>query len=142
MLDEKPTMTKFFRPLVDTLNKLYTMGKAIQILILQTLSNESLYLFLRDESPYTPLGQLTCRIALIAWSCDLPARTLLTNIVPYNVRNGCHLCEDTGANERSKPLHRWWPFNKDMVLRSHHSLIDNARTATETHSSVGLDILL
>lgn len=90
----------------------------------------------------TPLGQVTCRIALIACSCDLPARALLTNIVQYNGRNGCHLCEDTGANERSKPLHRWWPFNKDMVLRSHHSLIDNARTATETHSSVGLDILL
>ena len=89
----------------------------------------------------TPLGEVTCRLALIACSCDLPARALLSNIVQYNGRNGCHLCEDTGANQRSKPLHRWWPFNKDMVLRSHHSLIDNAWTANEIHSTVGIDLL-
>ena len=32
----------------------------------------------------TPLGQVTCRLALIACSSNLPARALLTNIVQYN----------------------------------------------------------
>ena len=72
----------------------------------------------------TPLGQVTCRLALIACSSNLPARALLTNIVQYNGHNGCHCCEGTGASQHSKPLHCWWPFNKDMVLRSNRQRID------------------
>ena len=70
--DEKPTMTKFFRPLVDVLNKLYTTGIYL-ILILQK-GIIILILISSGMKVLTPLGQVTCRLALIACSCDLPAR--------------------------------------------------------------------
>ncbi len=75
-------------------------------------------------------GSKTLRAAVIALSCDLPARALVLNMRQFNGRHGCHLCEDEGKTAAGNPLFRWWPYNDHQELRTEKSIIENAVKAT------------
>ena len=81
----------------------------------------------------TPNGTKKIKAALVAVSCDLPARALVLNMLQYNCTQGCHLCEDTGKNSK---LFRWWPYNGNQVLRTKDTLLQNAYTATSENKPV------
>ena len=72
----------------------------------------------------------TVKAALVAISCDLPARALVLNMCQFNGAQGCHLCEDPGQTARGNHLFRWWPPNPSYVLRSKESLSADAIKAT------------
>ena len=78
----------------------------------------------------TPSGVQTVKAALVAISCDLPARALVLNMRQFNGAEGCHLCEDPGQTAVGNHLFRWWPPNPSNVLRSKESLSADAIKAT------------
>ena len=83
------------------------------------------------------------QIVKAAVTCDLPARCRVLNMRQFNGSQGCHLCEDTGANDG---MFRWWPHNRLQVLRSRQSLVKDAIEATKSdemvvvsvHGSIGI----
>ncbi len=85
----------------------------------------------------TPSGDKIIARAMLLCSVDLPARAILLCMKQFNGRCGCCYCEDTGKTTESNYLHRWWPFCRTVVDRSHTSIIGNARSATESGASVG-----
>jgi hypothetical protein len=70
------------------------------------------------------------RVALVAASCDLPARALVLNMRQFNGRHGCHLCEDEGQTSAGNPLFRWWPPSSTQKLRTKKSLTEDSIKAT------------
>lgn len=76
------------------------------------------------------------RVAIVAASCDLPARALVLNMRQFNGLHGCHLCEDKGKTAEGKPLFRWWPPNNEQTLRTKQSLTDDAIKATTENNPV------
>lgn len=84
----------------------------------------------------TPVGYRTVKVALIAISCDLPARAIVLNMRQFNGRHGCHLCEDEGKTAANNSLFRWWPYNDKQELRTKDSLLKNAVEVTENDEIV------
>ena len=78
----------------------------------------------------TPSGVHTVKAALVAISCDLPARALVLNMRQFNGAQACHLCEDNGQTSATNHLLRWWPPNPSSVLRTKESLSADAIKAT------------
>ena len=117
----KPTMNVFMKPLLDSVNELYTKGKHFL----------GIYIFLFWHfSQGVEIRGRKVRVALVAASCDLPARALILNMRQFNGRHGCHLCEDEGQTAEGKPLFRWWPPNSTQKLRTRNSLTDDSIKAT------------
>ena len=63
------------------------------------------------------------KAAIVAVTCDLPARAALLNMRQFNGRHGCHRCKDEGVNTVETPMVRWWPYNHNQELRSKDSMI-------------------
>lgn len=55
------------------------------------------------------------RAMLLLSSCELPVKSLVSNMKAYNGKYGCTICEDTGEGS-SNPLHRIWPFRVQLML--------------------------
>ncbi len=72
------------------------------------------------------------KAAIVAVTCDLPARALVLNMRQFNGKHGCHLCEDEGVNYPSLPMLRYWPYNSIQILRSRESILKNCFEATES----------
>lgn len=81
-----------------------------------------------------PLGRKLAKAILLLCTVDLTARVLVLNMKHLNGICGCSYCEDTGQTD--SPLHRFWPFTGSMVLRTHHSVMDNAKKAHEDGTTV------
>ena len=70
---------------------------------------------------------------LLLTSVDLPARALVLNMKQFNGRYGGCFCYDEGSTSTGDALHRFWPPRSvSPDLRTHQSLLDNAREATNT----------
>lgn len=94
-----------------------------------------LYLFLGIEVS-TEGATRSFKAAMVALSCDLPARALLLNMKQFNGQHGCHLCEDPGKTSALNPLFRWWPYNNASVKRTKQSLTANSVEATLKQDTV------
>lgn len=125
---EKPTMNMFMKPLVDQANELYQKGE-----IVYTLRHyNNIFRITENE---------TIKVAIVAMSCDLPARAMVLNMKQFNGRSGCHLCEDEGATSESNRLFRWWPFSSSPMLRTRESLISNAVYASTHNEAVSCNLI-
>ena len=49
-------------------------------------------------------GSRVVKVALVAVTCNLPARALVLNMNQIKGSYSCHLCEDKGSTEDSKNL--------------------------------------
>lgn len=127
----KPTMNFFLKPLIESANKLYHNGMYFTVLML--------YMYVSHITIGIEVCISSCKriikAAIVIMSCDLPARALVLNMRQFNGRNGCHLCEDTGATSDHNRLFRWWPYQTTSVLRTKESLINNGIYAT-THDEI------
>jgi len=126
-------MNTFLQPLLDSANDLYNQGiiKTLFCHLLPVIFHTSFFLYIGIQVR-TPTGYATVRAALVVCSCDLPARALVTNMLQFNGTHGCLYCEDSGDTVEGKPLHRFWPHKPNSTLRTHQSLISNAKDAV-TH---------
>ncbi|XP_035662855.1 uncharacterized protein LOC118406704 [Branchiostoma floridae] len=97
----KPIMTTYLRPLVETLNKIYTDG-----VVVSDVDNNS---------------EKTVRGLLLLCSVDLQAKALLANTKQYNGEFGCNNCEDKGKSVRGKGGHRIWPYEGPTTMRTHRT---------------------
>ena len=82
----------------------------------------------------TPCGIRKVKAAIIAVTCDLPARAVVLNMKQFNGKHGCHLCEDEGENSAANPMLRWWPHNENQKLRSKKSFLNNCLEATSQNA--------
>lgn len=83
----------------------------------------------------TASGCITIRTTLLMCSVDLPARSLCANMKQYNGQYGCIYCENPGTPRLSCPSVRdWLPGTHN--LRTHQSIIQNAREAAEGREAV------
>ena len=57
----------------------------------------------------TTAGIVTARALLLAFSVDLPAKALITNMKQWNGIQGYLYCADEGATLANDHLHRYWP---------------------------------
>ena len=149
----KPTMNNYLKPVVESASDLYTKGTSLTELamgvVLITLYsmgykctcfrflhgcmgpvNSISLILMTGIEVSTPSGVQTVKAALVAISCDLPARALVLNMRQFNGAEGCHLCEDPGQTAVGNHLFRWWPPNPSNVLRSKESLSADAIKAT------------
>lgn len=68
---------------------------------------------------------------ILLCSVDLPAKAIVANSKQYNGKHGCNTCEDEGVKGPGPA--RYWPYDPSGgILRTHDSIIQNAKTATET----------
>lgn len=83
------------------------------------------------ESPEE--GQFICRAILLCGTADLPARSLLCNLIQYNGADACSNCEQEGKTEASGKGHvRIFPFIKDDLkgpVRTPVNVFENAKVA-------------
>ena len=84
----------------------------------------------------TPLGSYTCRAILLLCSTDLPAQAQLLNMKYFNGKYACAHCEDEGVPRQACPRVRDWPFRGEAILRTHSSILCNARDAITQHNAV------
>lgn len=84
----------------------------------------------------TAYGPRKIKAAMVAMSCDLPARALVLNMKQFNGAYGCHLCEDPGESCSNSPMLRWWPYNGAVVGRTKESLLKNSLEVANTQEVV------
>lgn len=77
----------------------------------------------------SPIGLVHARAILLLSSLDLPARAIVTNVKHFNGKHSCIYCEQEGTTSERSHSHRWWPFESNVVFRTHHSLMENAKEA-------------
>lgn len=100
-------MQSFLKPLVDSINKLYTEGVEVN----------------------TPFGERRVHAMLMVCSLDLPAKAALLNMKQYNGANGCSVCDAPGKTFPGCHLHRFWPFDQEGALRTDTTMRTNALNA-------------
>ena len=128
-------MNKFLKPLVDSANSLYTKGMH-DVYISATIMFSGC-IILAGIEVLTPEGTIkTVKAAIVAVSCDLPARAIVLNMRQFNGKQGCHLCEDEGTTDPNNHLVRWWPHNPGQVLRTKQSMIRDIATAVSENAIV------
>ena len=87
----------------------------------------------------TPNGQQRLiRTTLLLSSADLPGKSLMANMKQFNGEKGCSVCEDEGKTVGVGGLHRVWPYNTNMVLRTHRSVVESVRKVIQTGKPVRL----
>ena len=69
-------------------------------------------------------------------SVDLPARASVMNMKQFNGKHGCAYCEDEGVPRPTSHLHRNWPYSTTSIPRTHHSIVDNAKSALRSNDAV------
>ena len=70
-------------------------------------------------------------------TADLPAKAVLLNMKQYNGKYGCNnLCEDEGVPRACSHLQRDWPYKENMTLRTHPSLLNQAKQTAVNGSVV------
>ena len=79
----------------------------------------------------TPDGNLVSKSMLLVATADLPAKACMLNMKQYNGKYGCSACEMEGVSRQNNHLHRDWPYKDSVALRTHLSLMENARAAVE-----------
>jgi hypothetical protein len=145
-------MNVYLRPLVDSLNDLYHEGKYIvhnaqlalksdfllSVRIFKTSKLNCSYvadnlIALIGFEISTESGPRKIKAAMVAMSCDLPARALVLNMKQFNGEYGCHLCEDPGE---SSSMLRWWPYKSTVVSRTKESLLKNSLEVANTQEVV------
>lgn len=88
----------------------------------------------------TVSGCITIRTTLLMCSVDLPARSLWANMKQFNRQYGCIYCENPGTPRLSCPSARdWLPGSHN--LRTHQSIIQNAKEATESREAVYANVM-
>ena len=73
---------------------------------------------------------------LLTASVDLPARALVANMKQFNGKSACITCLDEGECPPGQSLARYYPFRENSVLRSHNSVLHDAREATRGTEAV------
>ena len=58
------------------------------------------------------------------------------NMKQYNGKYGCSICMDEGQSPPNCPLQRFYPYTDNCVMRTHQSVLDDAREAVETKHAV------
>lgn len=86
----------------------------------------------------TSSGQMQTRAMLLLNSVDLPARAILLNMKQFNDQHARCYCEDQGDTPPTNHLHRFWPPSGSPVLRTHLSLMTNAKDALSDGNAVCL----
>ena len=69
-------------------------------------------------------------------SADLPAKALVLNEKQYNGQYGCSYCESQGSTPPGDCLHRYWPYEPNIVLRTHAGVVENAKEAVRGNDAV------
>lgn len=110
-----PNMLTFLNPFVEKLNNLHANGVHIQ-----------------DSA----VGNITVKCMLFVVSADLPARAEVMNMKRYNGKCACHLCKQEGVGYGPNNIHRSWPLEHDIQLRSHEDQMDFASRATRQNAAV------
>jgi len=82
----------------------------------------------------TPDGRMKAHVMLLFSCVDLPAQALMLNMKQFNGKWGCNYCEDEGVPRRSCHLHRNWPYEESVVLRTHQSMMQNAHDSKASSS--------
>ena len=120
--DRKPLMTSFLKPIFDHLHEL---EHGIDV-----------------ESPER--GQYRLKAALIACTCDLPARSIVTNMIRYNGAYCCAKCMQKGETAKTGARGSVHVFSFDAAhpkgpSRSEESVLENAHQAMELRKNGNLD---
>ena len=84
----------------------------------------------------TPDGLKVCRATLLLISVDLPAQSKMLNMKQYNGSYACNHCEDEGVPRPSSHLHRNWPYSPTSIIRTHSSMIENAKDTLNNNKPV------
>ena len=122
--EKKPLMTSFLKPIFNHLNEL---EDGIDV-----------------ESPER--GKYSLKAALIACTCDLPARSIVTNMIQYNGAYCCAKCMQKGETARTGTTTRGsvhvFSFNASDPKgppRTEQSMLENAHEAIELRKNGNLD---
>ena len=86
----------------------------------------------------TPSGTVNAKAVLLMCSADLPAKALLVDMKQFNGKQACSHCLDEGVTRETSHLHRNWPFNEHVTLRTHQTVIRDARNAVENGTVVSI----
>ena len=77
---------------------------------------------------------------LLMCSEDLPAKAVTVNMKQFNGEYGCLHCEHKGVPRPSCHLHRNWPYEADVVPRTHSSIMTAASKAVAGNKAVSRHI--
>lgn len=84
----------------------------------------------------TPDGMKTLKCILLLSAVDLPARAMLLSMKQFNGIKGCSFCYYPGQSALGSPLHRFWPPQSSVILRTHDSMCKDAQEAVESNVPV------
>lgn len=117
------------------------MNYIIRVILALYNAFQQCYTFTIGFQVVTSAGSVMVKAAIVAMSCDLPARAIVLNMKQFNGQHGCHLCEDEGATSVRNKLFRWWPCTSSSTLRSKESLVSNSVYATKHNVVVSYNVL-
>ena len=86
----------------------------------------------------TPDGVMKAHAIILICSVDLPAQAKLLNMKQYNGKFAYPMCEDEGVPRPRAPMIRNWPFNPSSTLRTHNSVMSNAKKAIDEGCAVSI----
>ena len=66
---------------------------------------------------------------------------MVLNEKQFNGQYGCSYCESEGSTPPGDHLHRFWPYEPNLVLRTHAGVVENAKEAMRENDSVCLFFL-
>ncbi len=86
-------------------------------------------------------GRKIVKLFFLAMCADLPARAAVSNMKQFNGKSPCHMCFDEGECRTNQPMLRFFPFNKHSQLRTHASVMEDAKKAVESGEAVSVNSL-
>lgn len=92
-------------------------------------NNISKYHFVTGITVQTDEGALLVKAQLLMASLDLPARAIVANMKQFNGKFGCSVCLDEGKSRPGQAMLRYFPFKELVQLRTHTSMVTDARKA-------------
>lgn len=85
----------------------------------------------------TPDGTFKARAMLHICTTDLPARAAVASMKQFNGEQACPTCLDSGDNtSTTSRMHRVWPFNDNMVLRTQNKVSSAFKKAVQHRKPV------
>lgn len=84
---------------------------------------------------------LLVKAQLLIVSLDLPARALVANMKQFNGKFGCSVCFDEGKSRPEQAMLRYYPYNEVVQLRTHQSMVNDARIAATEMREVKIYVL-
>jgi hypothetical protein len=100
-----------------------------------------MYCFVGMEVTTANGKHLVTSVHLLAVTLDLPARAMVANSKQFNGKFGCSICLDEGAGRPDCPMHRYWPYQPECILRTHQSWLEDARGAVAAKEAVSIHFL-